>query len=297
MSNPRIPFRYGHPGVTLPPLDGGLILVHLVVNVEHWPFDQPMPRTILAPPHGRATVPDVANFSWVEYGLRCGLPRMLDAMAHKGLAASTSINASVIDVYPDAARAMRDAGWEFIGHGLRQQSLVADGSPALTIRDTTERLRDFTGRPPAGWLSPGMQETLDMPDVLATMGYRYVCDWCLDDLPVPMQVTHGRLLAMPYNLELNDSVVYAIEKQSDGALLDRVRRTLLAFESEAGRSGRPRVMPLGLHPHLMGVPHRIAELGAILDLLAASPLVRFCTGSRIADWYDAHAPKDMAPGR
>ena len=33
-----------------------------------------MPRTILTPPHGIGNVPDVPNFSWAEYGLRCGLP-------------------------------------------------------------------------------------------------------------------------------------------------------------------------------------------------------------------------------
>ncbi len=297
MSNPRVSYEFGGGGRPLSPLDGGLILVHLVVNVEHWPFDQPMPRTILTPPHGRSAVPDVANFSWVEYGLRCGLPRMLDAFSKRGLPASTSINASVIDVYPQAALAMRDAGWEFIAHGLRQQSLVADGSPALTIRDTTARLAAFTGRPPAGWLSPGMQETLDMPDLLAESGYRYVCDWCLDDLPVPMQTSKGRLLAMPYNLELNDSVVYAIEKQSDGALLDRVRRTLRVFEAEVRQRGTPRVMPIGLHPHLMGVPHRLDELEAMLELLSGSSMVRFCTGTGIADWFDSASQNVMAPGR
>ena len=62
------------PAPPLAGLDGRPILVHLVVNVEHWPFDQPMPRTILTPPHGIGNVPDVPNFSWAEYGLRCGLP-------------------------------------------------------------------------------------------------------------------------------------------------------------------------------------------------------------------------------
>mgnify|MGYP003339962218 CR=1 FL=1 len=69
----------------LPPLDGKRILVHLVVNVESWQFDQPMPRTIVTPPHGRETVPDVPNFSWADYGMRAGLPRILKAFAERGL--------------------------------------------------------------------------------------------------------------------------------------------------------------------------------------------------------------------
>ena len=93
MNNPRIPFRLSSERVPLPPLRGKRILVHLVVNVEHWQFDQPMPRTIVTPPHGRETVPDIPNFSWADYGMRAGLPRILEAFAKRGLSASTSFNA------------------------------------------------------------------------------------------------------------------------------------------------------------------------------------------------------------
>ena len=118
MANPRIPFVLSSDRAALPALNGKRILVHLVVNVENWQFDQPMPRTIVTPPHGHETVPDVPNFSWADYGMRAGLPRILRAFASRGLPASTSFNAGVIDAYPQAAVAMRDAGWEFIGHGM-----------------------------------------------------------------------------------------------------------------------------------------------------------------------------------
>ena len=82
--------RHGQSPHSLPPVvaarrscrrcRGKRILVHLVVNVEHWQFDQPMPRTIITPPHGRETVPDVPNFSWADYGMRAGLPRILEAV-------------------------------------------------------------------------------------------------------------------------------------------------------------------------------------------------------------------------
>src|SRR5690606_7385390 len=116
MSNPRIPYAFYNDRPVLPSPNGRPILVHLVVNVENWVFDAGMPRTIITPPHGKASVPDIPNYSWVEYGMRVGLPRMIEAIASRGLKASTSFNASVIDSYPRAAEAMLDAGWEFIGH-------------------------------------------------------------------------------------------------------------------------------------------------------------------------------------
>ena len=155
MNNPRIPFLMPRQPPPLAGLDGRPILVHLVVNVEHWPFDQPMPRTILTPPHGIGNVPDVPNFSWAEYGLRCGLPRMIDAIAGRGLPASASLNASVIDAYPAAADALLRAGWEFIGHGIHQRALSQDGGAgqAEAIAAALDRIERFSGARPRGWLS------------------------------------------------------------------------------------------------------------------------------------------------
>ncbi|MBU4609680.1 polysaccharide deacetylase family protein [Achromobacter sp. GG226] len=287
MANPRVPYRFSHQRAPLAPPPDGRIMVHLVVNVENWQFDQPMPRTIITPPHGRETVPDVPNFSWVDYGMRAGLPRMIEAIAERGLPASTSFNASVIDAYPAAAEAMRDAGWEFIGHGVHQQSLN-HGDESQIIEATLAKIAAFTGQRPRGWLSPGLRETPDTPDLLAAAGIEYVCDWVIDDVPNWMRVKAGNLIQMPYNLELNDSIIYAIEKHSSPEFLLRLQRTLALFERESRR--QPRVLALGLHPHLMGVPHRFGDFEQMLDLLMRSRDVCFMTGSQIADWFRGAEP-------
>ena len=49
-----------------------------------------------------------------------------------------------------------------------------------------------------------------------------------------------------------------------------------------------------VHPHLIGVPHRFEYYERMLDLLMASPQVRFMTGGQIADWYTAQVPAPQA---
>jgi peptidoglycan/xylan/chitin deacetylase (PgdA/CDA1 family) len=289
MANPRIPYQLSSARAPLPPLQGKRILVHLVVNVENWQFDQPMPRTIVTPPHGRETVPDVPNFSWADYGMRAGLPRILEAFAARKLPASTSFNAGVIDAYPQAAIAMRDAGWEFIGHGMHQKAMNhVDGGEEALIRACLDKLKDFTGTPTRGWLSPGLRETVDTADMLKRLGLDYVCDWVVDDRPSWMRTTAGPLIAMPYNLEINDSIIYAIERHATGEMARRLEFTFRRFERECRDSAI--VLAIGLHPHLISVPHRIHELDAMLDLLAGSSEVGFFTGSELADWYRAAVP-------
>ena len=63
----------------------------------------------------------------------------------------------------------------------------------------------------------------------------------------------------------------------------RLQRTLALFERETSK--HPRVLALGLHPHLMGVPHRFGYFEEMLDLLQQHPQVVFMNGSAIADWF------------
>ncbi|MEP9379234.1 polysaccharide deacetylase family protein [Aquabacter sp. CN5-332] len=290
MANPRIPYVFSTSRPPLPPMEGKSILVHLVVNVEHWQFDRPMPRSIITPPHGQGTVPDVPNFSWADYGMRAGMPRIIDLFNSRGLPASTSFNAGVIDAYPEAAEAMLKAGWEFIGHGLHQKAIQnTDGdAEAEMIAAALEKIAGFTGTRPRGWLGPGLRESERTPDLLKQNGVDYVCDWVVDDVPSWMTTTHGPLVAMPYNLDVNDSIIYAIERHATGEMLKRVAHTLALFEEESIRA--PRVFAIGLHPHLIGVPHRFHELVQMIDMLQASDRVLFTTGSAMCDWFAAASP-------
>jgi allantoinase len=289
-SNPRIEFELSSKRARLTPYQGKPLIVHVVVNIEYWPFDQLTPRTIVVPPHGRTHVPDLPNFCWSEYGNRCGMPRLLQILSSRSIPVSASINASVIDVYPSLASEVRDAGWEFIGHGIHQRSLGDETKEGDIIRGAVDKLSGFTGRAPRGWMSPGWSETFDTPDLLRGAGIEYVCQWVVDDLPTWISTRHGPLVALPYGLDINDSVIFAIEKHSSGEMKLRIEQAVATFEKEIKRDGQPRVLTIPLHPHLSGVPHRTNYLEAALDMLLARPDTVFLAGSQIADWFTAQSP-------
>jgi allantoinase len=288
-SNPRIPFELSSDRPKLKAPGGKPLIVQVVVNVENWRFDQPMPRKILPAPHGVEVTPDVPNFSWAEYGMRCGMPRILSALADRGITASCTMNAAVIESYPRVAEVVLKAGWEFVGHGLHQKSIQAEqGGEQALIAEALARIRAFTGKPVEGWLGPGLKETEHTPDILKREGLRYCSDWVLDDLPTWMATKHGPLMSMPYSLEINDSVAHAAHQYSSDELLRRLNATLTAFEPEL--KSNPRILTIGLHPHLIGVPHRIGFLHQMLDILGARKDTVFMTGSRIADWFESVCP-------
>ena len=103
-SNPRVPFQLSNKRNRLEPPDGKPLIVHIAMNIEYWPFDRPMPRGIMPAPHGaKSEPPDVPNFGWVEYGLRCGMPRIMEMLQARNLTASAFINAQVADIYPSGS--------------------------------------------------------------------------------------------------------------------------------------------------------------------------------------------------
>jgi len=289
MSNPRVPYQMASDRARLPPpAPGKPLVVHVVVNVENWPFDQPMPRKLLGGPHGKEQIPDITNYSWVEYGMRTGLPRILDALNRRGLPASTTINASVIDAYPRAAEAMLEAKWEFMGHGWTQKALQSEPDETVVIDKVLDRIKRFTGTKVRGWLGAGLSETFDTPDILKARGIDYLCDWVIDDIPFWMPTKHGPLIGAPYSLDLNDGPIWAGWAFHSNAQYERVVWTLETFEEELKKNCRVMVLPL--HPHLVGVPHRMNWFNKILDLLLARKDTVFMNGSQIADWYQSVEP-------
>lgn len=270
--------------------DGRRLAVWCVVNVETWPIDNPMPRQVLVAPTGAPLLPDLANWGWHEYGMRVGFWRLMEAFSRRGIRPTLSVNGSVCTAYPRLAAAARDAGWEFMGHGFVQVPVHRETDQAGTIARTVDAIAAFTGAPPLGWLSPGLTETLETPDLLAAAGIRYVADWVVDDVPCRLETAHGPLVAMPYTVELNDIPLSMIQHRPSDELLTRgVRQAdrLIAEASSDGPLGGAKVMAIALHAYITGVPHRIGALEALLDDLLARPEVVFLQGREILRAFEA----------
>lgn len=287
-SNPRIPFSLEGDRPPLPAYDGKRVVVNVAVNIEHWPFDQPMPRAVLPPPHGVRVVPDVPNFTWVEYGLRVGMRRLLDMCRDLGIRASALANADICTLYPRLADAMLQASWEFVGHGLYQRGLATFDNDEEIVAQSLEIVRSFSGQPVRAWLGPGLSEKDTTPEVLLRHGVTYLHDWLVDDVPVWMTTAIGPMVALPYTVELNDVPVFVVAQQSSTALADRIRATMAFYER--GGFDRTRIVTIALHPHVIGAAHRMEPFWAVMEELRRHPQVVFATSSEIGDWFTGLEP-------
>lgn len=285
MRLPRDRFDYT-PITARPPFKlpkGARIAVWTIVNIEEWDIEKPMARQYLTAPQGVATVPDVPNWAWHDYGMRVGFWRMLEALARRKIRATTAINANVCRSYPPVAQAMNDAGWEFMGHGVRQGAMHLAPDQRQVIRESIALIQEFTGKKPRGWLGPGLTETWETLDILAEEGIEYVSDWVNDDVPYEIKTTAGSLVSVPYSIELNDIPMMVIQHHASSEWFRRAKDQFDRLHAEGART--PRVMALAVHPYISGVPHRIKYFEAVYDYIRKQKGVWMTTGEEIYECY------------
>ena len=285
MSNPRAEYSpiFDRPPLTLP--NNARVAVWPVINVEEWDINEPMARTVLPTPQGVATLPDIPNFGWFDYGLRVGFWRFKQVLDKYGIRATVSLNASVCLSYPTLVDECMKADWEMLAHGFIQRVINREPDERAVIRRTIDTIAEATGTAPRGWMGPGLAETFDTPDVLAEEGIEYIADWCNDDQPYEMIVKSGRMVALPYTVELNDIPIYLIQNHRSPELFERARDQFDTLYREGADSAR--VMCISTHPYITGAAHRIKYYDAIFDYISRFEGVVFMTGSEILDWYNS----------
>lgn len=279
----RIPYQaiVDRPKLTLP--DNKRLAVWVIVNVEEWQIENPMPRTVLPPPMGQPLLPDVPNWSWHEYGMRSGFWRQHKALTERNIPVTLAINGHVVESYPRVASAGLEAGWEFMGHGFLQGPTHKLEDQRKAISDTISALKGFTGTAPRSWEWPGLTETEESLDLLREQGIEFVADWVIDDLPQDIDTPHGIITTIPYTVELNDIAVYALQQHTSDELLNRGMDQFDRLYKEGEENAR--VMAISLHPYITGVPHRIKYIEKLLDYIIGFDGVCWMTASEIGDWY------------
>ena len=281
----ELPFEHrpgiGRPRLELP--DGNRVAVWVGLNIEYYPPGRPQISIV---PVTAGLEVDPANYGWRDYGVRVGIWRVAEVLDRLGIRASAIINSDVCEAYPEIIEGGRARGWAWLAHGKDNATLQAGMEPDEERRYLTgvvETIERGTGTRPKGWLGPALTETAETPRLLAELGLTYVCDWCNDDEPYPLRRELGRMIAMPYTLEVNDIPLLVTAGASAADFERALTDQFDVLYDEGARSAR--VMAIPLHPFLVGQPFRIRHLERALEYIASRQGVWLATSDEIADWY------------
>lgn len=274
---------------------GKRLACYIGLNIEHFSFGEGLGHT----PTNPGVQPDVRNYSWRDYGLRVGIWRIFDLLDELGLPACHLMNTSIYDHAPQIPARIRDRGDEFVGHGHtnseQQGDLGGDGEAGLIERVTND-FRNNEGDGPGGWMGPWISETGATPDLLKENGYKFIMDWSHDDQPVWMRTRAGKLLAIPYHIEINDSPAQLTRRHT---AVDFTQMVTGHFDEQMRQSQKqPLVFSLALHSFVVGQPYRLAGLRDILTHMVNHPDADRVWFTRPRDIHDhiAALPKGTVPG-
>jgi peptidoglycan/xylan/chitin deacetylase (PgdA/CDA1 family) len=192
-------------------------------------------------------------------------------------------------VAPQLIAAFRSHGAEVASHGRtnsEHQATLDEADERALIGSVTATIAQHEGAAPAGWLSPWIAETERTPDLLDEAGYRYVLDWCMDDQPVWLRTRNGRILAVPYPQELNDSAAIIGRHVGAAEFTDMI---IDQFDEMLEQSReQPLVMGIALHAMIVGQPFRLRQLRrAFAHLARHREAVWITTAGAIARHYAA----------
>ena len=252
--------RYDYSNITKRPdyswPGGKRLAVYVAFNIEAFGFGDGKGSAIAPPDQALSH----SVYSWRDYGNRVGVWRLFDMMDELGIPIEAQMNTAIYDECPDIAERLRARGDEIVGHGITnsdEQGHLPEAAERALIQDATAAITKHEGAPPVGWMSPWLSNSDVTMDLLQESGYRYVMDWTMDDQPVWLKTRQGRILSMPYPVEVNDNralvwLRYSSEEFAD-MIVDQFDEMLEQSE------GQPLVCPISIHPFSIGRPYRMRQ--------------------------------------
>jgi len=269
-----------------PPLpwpNGARTAVMICPNVLYYELMPPEDRWIN--PWARMT-PDVMMYGRQEFGARVGFWRLAEILDRYALPCTAVLNVAALRQFPDIRDAIVARNWDILGHGMTNTRFICgmtEDEERACYLEMRRIVREETGVEMAGMGGPGPQAaTENTPDLLAETGFLYYADLFHDDQPFPINVRSGRLISMPYSVEINDVPVFSTAHEGE-EFVAMTRRQFDRLHAEGGR-----VMCLALHPAVAGQAQRAKYADAALRYLASQTDVWFATGRQIAEHYLAH---------
>lgn len=267
------------------------IAMWVVPALEWFPLN--MAGVPFKPPGAMQTAyPDFRHYTLRDYGNRVGIYRIMKALQQHGIPATVAVNAAVAVRYPALIEQCNQQGWEIMANGLDMDHLHHGGLSAdeekKWVDQTLSILRKASGQAVRGWLSPAKSESFNTPDILAAAGLDYVCDWVNDDMPYPMHTTSKTLVAMPHPIDIDDYTILVNNHHTENDFRDQLIDHFDVLYKESATEGG-RIMPISLHPWVIGQPYRIKALEDALAHIMSHKGVWAATGSQILDAWQPQA--------
>jgi allantoinase len=233
---------------------------------------------------------DLIVESVYEYGSRAGFWRLMRMFRERDIPITVFGAALALERNPDAAAAIREAGYEVCSHGWRWigfQNMEED-EEREQMRRAIASIERTTGTRPVGWYCRYAPSMNTRRLVVEEGGFLYDSDAYNDDLPYWTRVGAKPHLVVPYTLDNNDMKFSVAPGFTSGEGFFTYLKDAFDVLYREGKTA-PKMMSVGLHTRLAGRPGRAAPLERFLDYVKSHDDVWICRRVDIArHWIATH---------
>ena len=230
--------------------------------------------------------------SMFEYGSRVGWWRLHRLFTQRGISPTIFACAVALERNPEAAAAIREAGFDFLCHGWRwvEHYRLSEVEERRHIADAIASLQATLGERPLGWYCRYGPSDNTRRLLLEEGGFLYDSDTYNDELPYWVDNgAGGHHLVIPYSLTNNDGQ-FARGGIATGDQFFAFLKDAFDMLREEGAT-HPKMMSVGLHCRLVGHPARAAGLARFLDYVQGFDDVWIARRLDIArHWHAHHKP-------
>jgi len=228
------------------------------------------------------------------YGPRTGVPRLLRRLDRTGSRATFFVPGYTAERWPDAVRAIRDAGHEIAHHGyMHEGSRGADvAEEEARLLRGLEALEAVAGVRPVGYRAPNWELSYALPALLAKHGFRYDSGLMDADHPYRLAVDPApgapSIVELPAHWGLDDWEPYNYLPGLTGSGViaspaDVVARWTLELEALVEEGG---LFMLTNHPFVSGRASRAAALERLIERAKAIEGLWIATCADVAAWVE-----------
>ena len=286
MDHDRYAWSQLHERPTVAWPNGDRVALWIVTQLQWFPLD--MKPAVPVPAGMARPYPDYWDYTLRDYGNRIGVFRIFKVLDKLGLKSSVAINSALADMYPYLVEQVNRRSWELIANGLDMghphYGGMDKGEEAALIKGVLDSLRELSGQPIRGWLSPIRSESMNTPDLAAAEGIDYICDWANDDMPFAFKTKSGIIHNMPHTMELDDQQILVTLRHTEQEYVDQLKDQFDCLYAESERRGG-RIMAINLNPWVTGQAYRVKSLEEALSYIASHDGVWSATGSEILDAF------------
>jgi peptidoglycan/xylan/chitin deacetylase (PgdA/CDA1 family) len=231
-----------------------------------------------------AETPNLFTATWFEYGVKEGIPRLLDLWDRTGIKITSHMVGRAVEKYPHIAREIVERGHEAAAHGnvWEPHWRMTRDEERDSYTANIAAIEKATKARPVGFNAFALRNSPNTLEILQSLGFIYYIDDTSRDEPFTVMVANKPFAVVPYTRRNNDIDRFHTLSLSAADFASDLKDEFDVLYAEA--ESRRRMMSVSTHDRIGGQPAIVKAVAGFIEYAQKHAGVAFMRKDEIARW-------------